>query len=109
MMFWVIPDLSEPSRFYSVDVNMNTWIDPVSHENKRIYAGTGEYHFFNMLDVSPHGLYGKVSEYEGLAEDMSNIILRASVALVDEITKNDVHDFSYGGGFEVIAISPRGF
>ena len=54
MMFWAIPDLAQPTRFRSCDLNMQVWTDPGNAANQRIYAGTGEYHFINMLEHRPH-------------------------------------------------------
>ncbi len=108
-MFWVIPNLTQPLRYYSVDLNMKIWNDPTNHGVQRIYQGTGEYHFYNLLDTTPHGTVGAISEYSAMFKNVSAIILRASIAVIREITDNDMHDFSYGGGFEIIVIGQNGF
>jgi hypothetical protein len=109
-MFWAIRDVTKaPQAYYSVDVNTNEWIDPSDPQNKCVFAGSGEYHFFNLLEHQPHGMVGTVTNAEASFKGVSDIILRASTAIVDEITKDDLHDFSYGGGFEVIVPSPGGF
>ncbi len=122
LMFWVITRLEGQNRSYATvfrNVHVGN-IDGTAEDNSLFYAGSGAFHFLDIVDVKSHGI--DIGEPESnqlsiqmdagerkLMEVMSEFILRASQVLHDEMTDNMGHAFLYGGGFEIVMEYEDGF
>lgn len=75
----------------------------LDNDTKIKYAGSGQYHFLECLDFRVKGSDGSVTEFENW---MAELIARIGYALFSEIVSEDNHNFSYGGGFEIVCLDP---
>jgi hypothetical protein len=112
LMVWSLPQFSPGNRQHAtVYRQVHTGdIPQASQENQLFYAGSGAFHFLDIMTDERHALEqpeapagAMVDPAElRLLEVLSGHILRAAQVLHDEMVDNVVHAFRYGGGFEVI-------
>lgn len=75
----------------------------LDEDTKVKYAGSGQYHFLECLDFKIWGSEGSVTEFESW---LAGLIARIGYALISEIGSEDTHNYSYGGGFEIVCLDP---